>query len=650
MNNKIVTKITSSVLLGTMLVYTTSPVFAFTKDETVYSKIDTQGRAYSTIVNSHIINSNQEELINDVSDLLNIINTNGEETFSQNGNAIVWSAKGNDIYYQGESKKDLPIECNIKYELDGKEVSAADIIGKTGKVKITLTYTNKDSHTVKINGKDEILYTPFVVMCGTIINNENNKNITISSGKLVDDGSKTIALGISTPGLQESLNLSQSTLDIPSSIEITMDATDFELGTMVTYITPKILDNEDLSIFDEVDEIFAQVDTLQNSSHQLVEGANALKEGTTTYSEKSAEFNSAVKQVSDGITSANSSYSAIHNGIALLNQKAPTLATGAKSISDGTGALATALNTLNAKLSAMPENPQELLTSLNTLSTGISSLTPLLRSIGGDNSAKISQIDTLIAENTSRKTTLNDLNTKLAQEKANLPADQAQLADILQEQIDANNNSITTLTKNIDELSAEKAILTGLSQNNLITLANGLDGIKTGLNNLSPLVSSVYSLKPAIGQLAESATLLANGAIQVSEGADQVVGGISNLAGGSSQMKNGLNTLETGAKELYGASNQLADAANTIAEGSTTLAEGMTKFNSEGIDKICNYINGNLKDVKVRIEKLQDLSEEYNHFSMLNESDKGTVKFILITDSLSKENASSKNDEDKDEE
>jgi len=233
---------------------------------------------------------------------------------------------------------------------------------------------------------------------------------------------------------------------------------------------------------------------------------------------------------------------------------------------------------------------------------------------------------------------------------ANLPADQAQLADILQEQIDANNNSITTLTKNIDELSAEKAILTGLSQNNLITLANGLDGIKTGLNNLSPLVSSVYSLKPAIGQLAESATLLANGAIQVSEGADQVVGGISNLAGGSSQMKNGLNTLETGAKELYGASNQLADAANTIAEGSTTLAEGMTKFNSEGIDKICNYINGNLKDVKVRIEKLQDLSEEYNHFSMLNESDKGTVKFILITDSLSKENASSKNDEDKDEE
>ena len=276
--NKILKKITSSTLLGTMLVYTTSPIFAFTKDETVYSKMDTSGNSYNTIVNSHIINSEQAEFINDLSDLLNIMNTNGDETFTQNENTLIWSANGNDIYYNGETQKKLPIECKIKYELNGNEVSANEIAGKSGKVKIILEYTNNDIHTVTINGKQETLYTPFVVVCGTIINNEKNKNITITNGKLIDDGSKTIALGIATPGLQESLNLSKSTIDIPSSIELTMEATDFELGSMITYITPKILEDEDLSIFNKVDDIFSQINTLQSSSHQLVEGANTLKE------------------------------------------------------------------------------------------------------------------------------------------------------------------------------------------------------------------------------------------------------------------------------------------------------------------------------------------------------------------------------------
>ena len=54
MNKKVISKITSGVLLCTMLAYTT-PVLAFTKDETVYSKIDSNGNNYNTIVNDHII-------------------------------------------------------------------------------------------------------------------------------------------------------------------------------------------------------------------------------------------------------------------------------------------------------------------------------------------------------------------------------------------------------------------------------------------------------------------------------------------------------------------------------------------------------------------------------------------------------------------
>ena len=156
--NKVMLKLTSSVLLGTIFFYTV-PVFAFTKDETVYSKLDCNGSSYNVIVNSHLKNDSKDKLINDLSDLINIENVNGDEEFTKNGDNLVWSANGNDIYYQGESSKNLPIECNVKYELDGNLISAKDLVGKNGKVKIIIEYKNKELCNKAESENSEILRT-----------------------------------------------------------------------------------------------------------------------------------------------------------------------------------------------------------------------------------------------------------------------------------------------------------------------------------------------------------------------------------------------------------------------------------------------------------------------------------------------------------
>ena len=221
MKEKSILKLTSSVLLCTMLTYS-SPIFAYTKEETVYTKLDNSGKSYNTLVNSHLKNSSSRMLINDLSDLTNIKNVNGDESFTQNETSLVWTADGADIYYQGESSKDLPLECSVKYELNGEEISAKALAGKSGKVKIIIEYKNKAEHIVNINGKSEKLYTPFVVVCGTILDNTIHKNITVSSGKVVDDGNKTFVLGMAMPGLKESLNIKD--IDIPSKVEISMDS------------------------------------------------------------------------------------------------------------------------------------------------------------------------------------------------------------------------------------------------------------------------------------------------------------------------------------------------------------------------------------------------------------------------------------------
>ena len=638
MNKKIISRITSSILLCTIIAYTT-PVFAFTKDETVYSKIDSNGNKYNTIVSDHIVNSEQEKLINDISDLANIKNINGDEEFSQNGNNLIWKAEGNDIYYQGESQKDLPITCDITYELNGEKIEAANLAGKSGKVKITIEYLNKDSHMINIDGRNEKLYTPFVVVCGTIIDNNNNKNIEITNGKLIDDGSKTAVLGISLPGLQESLNISKDKIDIPNKIEITMETTSFELNNIVTYITPKLIEENDIEMFEKLDKIYNQVNNLQSSSKQIEEGANTLKEGTSTYNEKSKEFNSAISQISGGVSTINDNYSKIDTGISSLNDGSSSLKLGAKSVNEGTEAVSKNLQTISSKLSELQTGTQSLQQGEKQLEAGINKIIASVNNIqGSDNSNKIAELNQLITANQNSinsLTKLNEtLNTQLKQ------TNEEETKQIIMTQIKTNESVIKLLKTDIGAYKETIETLKNTDMSNIKELQNALNSLKQGIQNLQTGTNTLYNGTTAIQQgsalLSTKTEELAKGTKSLYEGTIQISKGAKSLFAGSSQLKEGINTLDTNGAKLEDASNQLTGGAETISEGASTLADGITKFNKEGIEKICNYINGDLRNITNRIEKLQELSKEYNNFTMLNNANQGNVKFILIMDSIKK--------------
>ena len=184
--DKLGLKVTSSLLLCSMLVYTSMPVFGYTKEESVYSKLDANGNSYKTTVSSHIKNTEGLEVINDITNLMNIENVSGNNEVNKAGNALTWKANGKDIYYEGNTDKELPIDINIKYYLNDEEISKNDIIGKSGIIKIVYEFTNKEERKVVINGKYEKMYVPFVVGMGTIIDNDVNKNIEITTGKVID--------------------------------------------------------------------------------------------------------------------------------------------------------------------------------------------------------------------------------------------------------------------------------------------------------------------------------------------------------------------------------------------------------------------------------------------------------------------------------
>lgn len=600
MNANIKRKIISSALLCSMCAYTL-PVFAYTKDETVYSKIDKEGKNYQTIVSTHLENKEELDVINDISNLLNIENTNGEEEFSQEGNSLVWKADKKDIYYQGESQKELPIECKVKYELEGKEIKAEEIVGKSGHVKITIEYNNKEEHMVSINGKEQKMYTPFVAVAGTVLKNDTNKNIEVSNGKVINDGSKTVLMGMAMPGLQESLQINKSDIEIPNSIEISMDTTDFELGNIITFVTPKVLEESDLHFLDKLDEVYNQVNTLETASNQIEEGSVALAEGT-------GKLASGAEELKDG---TNSAYS------------------GAKQI-----------ETEVKKASSQLKNDKSEALDANTL-TAIGEQAKQTAVLSGEQKAQIGIQAQAVAIQT-----IQGQKEVISQQAVSQVANLKLQAEQKQE-IAMNVKAGLEANENYKALPVEQqAIILQFSQSSAITAAEA-----TAKNTAKQVANATAQsvAEQVAGQVANSTAQLVaqNTATQIAEAtakavAKQVANEVKERALGqvSSQINTlgeGLTQLTNGLSSLKDGTSSLQNGANELDEGANTLAQGVKTFNEEGIKKICNYMNSDMKDMSERVEKLKELSETYHNFTMLNGENEGNVKFIMIMDAIKKQ-------------
>lgn len=267
---------TCILVLGTLL--TAMPVSALTKNEMVYSKLNSDGTVKSILVNESITNDKKEDKINDYSDLENILNVGNNDKFTIDNKKITWNTDGKDVFYQGTTIKNLPITTSITYKLNGKEYKLDDILGKSGKVTINVKYKNNDSHSVYVNGKKEILYTPFVVTLATVIEGDNNKNIIVKNGNVFNNGKNNMVVAITTPGLYESLKIDE--FKGMDEITITFDTTSFELSSIYNVITPKLIDSNDLKIFDKMNKLYTNIDMLQDNMNIIDNGAKEITKGS----------------------------------------------------------------------------------------------------------------------------------------------------------------------------------------------------------------------------------------------------------------------------------------------------------------------------------------------------------------------------------
>ena len=311
-----------------------------TKDETVYVLAGADGSIQKIIVSDWIKNALGAASITDSTGLSDIENVNGNESYTISGNAKVWDAQGNDIYYSGNIEKELPVGMTVTYTLDGKKVSTDEIAGKTGKVSIRFDYDNRQYEMVKIDGKEEKIYVPFALLTGMLLDNEHFRNVEVTNGKIINDGDRTAVVGIALPGLQENLGISKDKLNIPDYVEITADASDFSFGMTVTIATNELFNNLDTSKIDSVDDLTGSIGELSNGMKQLLDGSSALYGGLTTLLDKSKELVSGINQLDDGAK-------ALKNGAVSVDDGAGQLKAGAAELASGLNTLKGNNDTLN---------------------------------------------------------------------------------------------------------------------------------------------------------------------------------------------------------------------------------------------------------------------------------------------------------------
>jgi putative membrane protein len=527
------------------------------KDETVYVFKNNDGSTKNITVSDWLKNGDKDKALSDVSNLKNITNTEGDQAYtSGNKNRLTWDAEGSDIYYQGSSDAEPPVDVKVTYKLNGKKVTPDQISGKSGKVKIRYDYTNKSK--VKENGYT--VYTPFVAMTAVILDNDNFKNVKVTNAKMVNDGDRTTVVGYALPGLAKSLDVSSKKVDIPDYVEVTADATDFSLSTSATYVSSNLFDDVDTGdtdlskIGDRLNQMQDAMEKLMDGSNELQDGLSQLADGGDTLASGLKQAQSGTKQLSDGNGQVLSGLYQLKNGTKTstgLKDATSSIGTTKDNAKDGTllggtNAIGSGLNTLdsslNSSLKTASKGAGQIATGAGSAKKGSKQLSKGSKQLENGLSKLKAQFDQGVGAPNDPKTLLGG-STALA-------AGIGQLGEVL-------IPSLQKITTGADQVvSGAKQVKSGANQ--------FVDGTKAVTDGTDQLVAGTGQLQTgAAGMQQELASLKSSvdtGTDTLIAGADQISSGLSDL---QKQADSGLDTLQS----------QLSTAAN----GLTSISGGITK-------------------------------------------------------------------------
>lgn len=655
-NRKInrISKTVISGLLVTSLVVSNGTYAAaqkISKDESVFVNADESGATTKITVSNWLKNAGIQGTLQDETELKDIQNVKGEETFTQEGDKVKWNAGSEDIYYQGTTDKELPVGVEIQYELDGKEISAKDLLGKSGKLTMKVTYRNHSKTTQTIEGEEQEMYTPFVMATGVILPDDKFTNVEVEHGKMINEGSNSIVVGFGMPGMAESLDLEGEDADkIPDGFTITAEVTDFSIGNTFTFASASMLSDLELDDIDDLDDLEENLKKLVDSSDDLVQGSQKLSEKMGELEDKFEDYQDGEKELNKGIKKLAKGGETLQKGVKEYTDGVDSLAkgtqnyvNGAKQVTEGNQKLYEAVKNMPSSYKEFSDGIQAYTKGVDTLAepTTANQLTSGADAVIGGIGTLNENLGTLESSYDNYKLIADGLKAQAAQiedptQKATILAYVQKLEELYQGQ-KASVGALVTAT------NAESQLKTGASQ-----VSAGIKKVISGAQeisqNSSALRSADQKMTSSIGTLTESVKKLSDGSKTLSSndrkllaGAKKILKASKSVKSGSKELIQGAGKLKKGSSQLHTATGKVADGITKLQKGAGDLYEGMNIFDREGIQKLNQVYEEDMKTMKDRLEKLVDMSKDYTNFSGISEGMDGNVKFVIETAEVKKE-------------
>lgn len=520
------------------------------------------------------------------------------------GSGTVYDVDGSELTGVEDVCASLPVKLNISYTLNGVSVTPEELDGKSGSVTIRIDYENTRAEQHIIDGREETLYSPYLALTAIVLDGSIFSNVSITNGRLISDGSRTVAAGLTFPGLAESLNIDNDKLDIPGYMEISANVKKFDFDGTYTIVTNEPFreaskKEKDEDILD-ADGLSDSMDKLSDAMDKLMDGSGELYDGLRTLLDKSYELVDGINRLADGAYE-------LYSGAAKLDSGAGELYGGASELSGGLSRLASN----NAELNGGAKKVFDSLLSAATKqlrAAGIDeSMAPdltienygkVLDSLAGGMSVSRDEIRAQV-EAAVREQVLGKVLEAQGIDKdiySALPDDDPRKAAIDAE-VNAQVQS-EAVQAQIEKITEEKYQAASQGAGQIQALKAQLDEYNrfyTGLNDYTAGVSEAQA------------------------GAAKLAGGAAELKSGTAQLYSGTAELYSGVKKMQGSAPELIDGVQKLTDGAKELHNGIVKLNDEGIQKIIDAFDGDLSGLSERLKALRDMADTELTFSGLKE-------------------------------
>ena len=599
-------------------------LFPAEKNETVYVKTDANGKIRKIVVSDQLQNTGDTDTVKDHSNLTDIENVKGDESFKQSGSNLVWDNAGEDIVYQGESNAALPVGLSVTYELDGKKITPKKLEGKSGHLRVTYNYTNDLEQT---GGR----FTPFLMVTGIVLDQDHFKNVEVgSNGHFESGGQRMTVVGYSVPGLLDYLDIDEASADLSARLSLSnsftfeADVEEYKTPLSGTIATNSIFSKMDSGdSIDSLDSLKSSLNTLADSSTQLVNGSAVLSSGVKELAGGASSLSSGVskltngsRSLAEGTASLEKGAEQLNSGIDQMNDEVGSsmpvltnamsqLATGAENLSSGISQAAAGAQAVSSGIGTVHESADQLAQGAASVESGVQAVAAGAQQLadGLDQLARSINTSDMSPEEQTRMQQLIGEAQKLA-----VGADAAAKGA---KEVSAGAQALSGATGSDGKLAKGAAdIASALSAQGAI--GSGASQLSGGLSQASGQVTSFSgTLTSALGQLATGSGSLAKGSSAVNSGAGQLANGINTLNSKIPTLTSGVDKLSSGAEQL---------------------ADGMARFDKEGIQKLVDYMDGDVAGLLEKANEMLSNSKKYNNFSGIDEDMNGSVKFVFVPD------------------